>query len=507
MKIHEKTWKNISDVFGKRKTVYLSVSLFLIALAIRLYFINVNHAEYTLGVILMNYSKHLDAQIHFDVLYPLIIHIFNLIIPDIELASKLVAIISGALSAPILFLISQQLLKNFRVSYIAGLLLATQPIHMYWSIRVTADTLFLFCFMLAIYLFLMDMLKSSSVILALVTLTKFEGSILFLVLLFHLYINKKYNKCISLSLYYIPITLLWIFSKSGSSVNRVTIGVERFDLIHVIYNIIFYSISFFYTYTIPIGIFIIVGMFVYSQKHLSYNPHNFKNFDYFLHVIRDIKFLPIIIIISYYSMNFLWPWVQFRHSLPMIVILLIFGAYGVEMFLDIFKNKIKSTLGEGHLSNVAIYVFIIILLTFLTFHSFNIGKERIYDNSEYFGDIRDAAVWISENAPYDAILYSNEPKKIKFYSGRNVHDIINPVVIKGGEEIKVYFIISDYYASIKPLNESFEKEHELIPIKTFKAEIKYSYPSAGTNIVSQTYEWFPHRNDVVQQETTIYILS
>ena len=146
--------------------------------------------------------------------------------------------------------------------------------------------------------------------------------------------------------------------------------------------------------------------------------YNFKIFDYILHVIRDTNFLPIIIIISYYLMNFVWPWIQFRHSLPMIILLLIFGAYGVDIFFDMIRKKIICTLGKEHFVNVATPIFIIILVTFLIFHSLYIGKERIYDNSEYFGDIRDASVWISKNTPENATLYSNEIEKVKFYSKR-----------------------------------------------------------------------------------------
>ena len=95
--------KSIGIVFENRKSVCVSALLFFIALVIRLFFINVNHAEYTPGVIMMDYSNNLMGQYRFDILYPLVIHIFNLIIPDIELASRLVSIIFCSLSVPILF--------------------------------------------------------------------------------------------------------------------------------------------------------------------------------------------------------------------------------------------------------------------------------------------------------------------------------------------------------------------------------------------------------------------
>ena len=497
---------NLRVIFDKGRYAYTSVLLFLIALVIRLYFININHAEFTLGIIFMNYSQNLGAKTEFDIFYPMMIRLFNLLIPSIEVAAKFVSIIFGSLTVSILFLITQQLLKNFRVSCIVGLLLATQPIHMYWSIHVVADSLFIFLFLLAIYLFLMDKIKWSAIILALSTLTKFECSILFLVLFFHLFVNKKYNKDIIFSLCYIPIVVIWVLIKSGSSADRVIFGIEHFSLIHSVHNAYFYCISFPYVYTLPISIFIMFGIFLYVKKYLISDTPNSKNFDNILHVLRDVKFLPIVIVISYYMMNFAWHWVQFRHSLPMIAFLLIFGAYGIEKCFDFIRSKWMLTIGNRHLSRLIILLFTIFLLVLLAFHSFDVGKERINDMHEYFGDIKDASVWISENTPYNATIYSNEPKKAKFYSKRNVHGISNTTHIKiDGDAI--YFIISDYYTSCTPLNEkSLIKEYGLIPIKTFKAKIKYSYPCAGTNIVSQTYKWFSHRNDMVHQETIIYIM-
>lgn len=157
-----------SDLQSSRKDIVLLGVLFLIALAVRLYFLQFLKVITADGTGYANIAREImggkgfGSAIHFPPFYPVLIGLMNLIVPDIELAGRLVSIIMGSLIVVPIYLLSVEFF-NREVGLIAGIITISWPSIRVWSCEVMSQATYITTILMGIYLTWLAFKKRSNI--------------------------------------------------------------------------------------------------------------------------------------------------------------------------------------------------------------------------------------------------------------------------------------------------------------------------------------------------------
>jgi hypothetical protein len=140
-----------------RGDVFLLLSLVCAAFLIKLYFlpffrvISADGAGYANVARAIFRGEGFASSTHFPPLYPLLVGLLNTLVPDVELAGRLVSMIMGSLVVIPIYLLATEFFSR-KAGIIASLLAVVWPSLRLWSGEVMSQSTYLTLHILAIYL-------------------------------------------------------------------------------------------------------------------------------------------------------------------------------------------------------------------------------------------------------------------------------------------------------------------------------------------------------------------
>lgn len=151
----------------------------------------------------------------FSPFYPLVIALFHLLIPDIELAGRIVSLVFGVLLIYVCFLFLKRLLDD-KKALVGAFFVAIHPYLVRYSAQVLSESLATFLFAATIYLFYKGWLERdvkaiglSGFFLALTYLTRPEYLIFYVPLVLILVQQKRFRHIVPLVLSFVVFAFLY----------------------------------------------------------------------------------------------------------------------------------------------------------------------------------------------------------------------------------------------------------------------------------------------------------
>ena len=152
----------------------------------------------------------------FPPFYPLMIGFFHFLVPDIELAGRLVSLVFGVLLIYMCFLFFKRFLDE-KKALIGALFVAIHPYLVKYSAQVLSESLAIFLFTVTIYLFYKGWLDSdvkaiglSGFFLALTYLTRPEYVVFYIPLALILLKEKRFRHTMALVLSFLVLAFLYV---------------------------------------------------------------------------------------------------------------------------------------------------------------------------------------------------------------------------------------------------------------------------------------------------------
>lgn len=437
----DKTQNYIESQISYSQTYYnlLLVLIIIVSFSIRLILINLNSAEYTDGIIQINLFK--NKTTFWPPFYALEISFFNLIFKDPIISGRFASLLSGSLSIIPIYLIGK-LLFNRKVGYFACILYTLSAPSLRWDLKVMTDSTFTLFFLITLYLILKFFDKPSLYTLGFAiftggisTLTRYQGFIfvpLYILMFFNKKIWKKLNfkKILITILAVIPwILLIWWLEYRGfghfrqftkrAGGNIITAFQKYFVMLEA------FLITIPYCLTYPIFILSYIGISNGLKGSLNQK--------------RALTIMGYIFI-SWLVVHSAFRAFQERYFLQIFPLFIIFAAYGIILVAK--KNiKIEKIIFAGSLIITIIFSSLV-----------------LWYQKDSFGDIKRASLYIKENLPKDAKIFSDEIEKSSFWSGRKINKIK-----KGKYPSSSFILLHDFYTSNL-------KEEEKRLVQKFKAK-------------------------------------
>lgn len=368
----------------------------VINLALRVAFFNINAAEYTDGILQITLFDQPNSI--WPPLYAVLTLLVKPLAGSMESAGKLVSVVANVLVLIPIFFIATRLFNRTSATY-ACILYTVSPIALRWGIRVMTDSLFVFLFFMAIWLFLISIdtpfeksalrrrLSALFIIFsALATLTRYQGIILFPLTLPVFYSTIRRDlKSLSLLLFSYLVWVIvpfWILFYGFAHTQQVAERTASAPLSTLLayWNVFESFIAYFpYFLTYPIAFLFLVGIF-----YLKFNRQVHRAFI----ILFFYVLLSILVIQSVFS-SF-----QSRYLFPVLPFIIIYAGYGLELVEQKFRQRTRwvfsailfITLVYGIIFSIAVVVF----------------------QRETFGDIKSAALFVREKIPHNTPVYSNE---------------------------------------------------------------------------------------------------
>ncbi len=231
--------------------------------------------EATSGLVVRNFNlgdiitKFSPGDFH-PPLYYLILKLWSYVFGTSEIALRFPSIVFGVATIYVVFLIGKKLFSN-KVGLIAGVLLATSGLHIYYSQEARMYSLTAFLVSFLIYLFLKKRWLIFSIILMLVGLTDYPA--LLIIPVFLVVGRKEWRKLVISSLLLVISYLIWLpillkqlsvgFSTAGSNWGNLlgTFSLKNFALIPI--KFILGRISFDNKYIYAVIVLVTVFLFGY----------------------------------------------------------------------------------------------------------------------------------------------------------------------------------------------------------------------------------------------------
>lgn len=193
------------DRLDKRDIVIIGV-LFFIALGIRFYFLQFCKVISADGVSYAQIARAfirgdgLGGAVHFPPFYPILVGLMNLLVPDVELAGRLVSMLMGSLIVVPVYLLALEFFDR-RIGLLAGTLSIVWPSIRFWSDEVMSQATYITLILTGIYLIWRGLKKSSfisstagGIFIGLSYLTRPEAFIVFLAMTLVLLVYSLVNR-------------------------------------------------------------------------------------------------------------------------------------------------------------------------------------------------------------------------------------------------------------------------------------------------------------------------
>lgn len=195
---------------------------FILRLLILLTFSAIEVDGTAYAVVADQFSKGLFAQglgNIFSPMYPVFVALFHLLIPDVELAARLVSLICGTVLIYVCFLFAKRLLGDVRKAVWVAFLVAFQPHLVSYSGQVLSESFTTLVFVLSVFAFYMGWHENRRAMIA------FSG--LFLVLAY--LARPEYL------VYYAPFVLLLLPGKRFKDIGILLLPVCILGLLYILY--------------------------------------------------------------------------------------------------------------------------------------------------------------------------------------------------------------------------------------------------------------------------------
>lgn len=335
-------------------------------------------------------------------------------------AGRILSVLLGTLTIPLVYLLGKELFKNEKKALLAALLLSISFIHRFWTIRALADGPLTFFFVLSLYLFIRAINSGSlrgylwaglSTIVS--VLIKYPAILIFLIVFLYLVINiylKQIPK--KALLYYVFTVAIFAFAILTLLLSQFALAFQPLDQISYFLNILFSGGSnpfyyIFYTFFLNFFgafiVFILLGFAVlYSIKR---------------HTKGDVLLLSwmaiIFVFFSFYGESELY-----RYLLPAIPAFYILIS---SIFIDIFQKVQFSTHKFRFSRQSFIALLLIVLLGGFVTAELAIGENLIVKRSMTYGGIYQMSSWLNQNGTQGAGIMapSNSLAQFEFYTNTN----------------------------------------------------------------------------------------
>ncbi len=311
---------------------YKYLLFIVLYLVLRLFLLNINSAEWGDSYRILRATEYLSSYSYPDdekrpPLFSMLL-LLNFGFDAITNSRIIMMVISGLILVSFYYLLKQvnlSLTSNQR--FLTLVLFAVNPLFLYWSIRIYADSLFLLLMLLALNVFYYFQRSASklalpllSVISVLAILTRFEGYLLSIILFISIYLTckKKYD----LLFFLLPLTLLFSlvllfpqfsFYKNPISSSYVEeVGTRSISLREV------------FNFTLQY-LFLLGNLF--TIYFLAFSKNNILKF------FKDNLVL-LFIVLTHSALAFVWFAAVPRLFLPIVPILCIIFVKSLEIFFN-----------------------------------------------------------------------------------------------------------------------------------------------------------------------------
>jgi len=385
--------------------------LFNVVLKISL--ITANRAEFTDGILqILLFS--VPSKLY-PPLFTIIVMMLKPLIGDAEMAGRLISALASSITLIPIFFISMRLFDK-RTAFYSALVYTVSPMALRWATHAMTDALFALLFFLAAC----ECWKTSvqegeqkanhlamaTVLTVLATMTRYQGVLLFPILLFLLVTFIMRQKkipawaMISQVLWILPVIwmVLYGFRHQEQFVERAGITWQQ-----TLLNIFLLMESFLayspYFLTLPICFVFLAGIFYAKRQGAGYTK--------FL-IIFGYLLLMLLILQSAFS-SF-----QSRYLLPLLPFVSVIAGWGLRIIGELWKKK-------AVLFNLLIILIVIYGLGF--------GMASIFLQREAFGDLKDSALYLRALNLKETPIFSNEnyrdlgPVKMRYWSGYPVRPL------------------------------------------------------------------------------------
>lgn len=343
---------------------------------------------------------------------------------NITLWSKILSIIFLLGTIPLVYLITQHLFLNPKVSLLASLFWAVNPFAAYWAASAMETLFFIFLVLLSALLF-EKVIKYKfekrwrticlGFVLGLTSLTRPEGIIASLIILALIFIKifrlqtpafKKVKILTNLFLpliviispYYIFIYLNFQTIFTSSSISRLLSARKvAFQTLGIYWTPkVFFSLGkYYFAFLIP---------FVFGFLKLIQGRDLVKS--------DNLQFFSLIWLLFHFSFfTFIMPDIYvLRYTLPMMPFYFITCALGIKLLFDIFYKK-RSRI-------FLIFVIIFIFIT-LSENLFLLKKRYLQAKESPVNVMYNTGTWLKDNTPENSLIAAGEVQ-VAYYSGRKV---------------------------------------------------------------------------------------
>ena len=385
----------------------LLVFLLLFNVVLKISLITANRAEYTDGILqILLFS--VPSKLY-PPLFTILVMILKPVIGDAEMSGRLISALASALTLIPIFFISMRLFDK-RTAFYSGLIYTVSPMALRWSTHAMTDALFTLLFFLSAC----ECLKTSvqeggqytthltkaTILTVLATLTRYQGFLLFPIVLFLLvsFIIRRKKipvwAMISQGLWILPI--IWIvlygFRHPEQFVERAgTTWLQTLlNIFLLVESFLAYSP---YFLTLPICFVFLAGVFYVKRQGEGHTK--------FL-ILFGYLLLSLLLLQSAFS-SF-----QSRYLLPLLPFVSVFAGWGLRILSEIWRKR------------PLIFNF---LVAVIVLYGLGFGMASIFLQREAFGDLKDSALYLRALNLKDTPVFSNEsykdlgPVKMQYWSG------------------------------------------------------------------------------------------
>ncbi|MGM0607762.1 MAG: hypothetical protein ACQESP_05010 [Candidatus Muiribacteriota bacterium] len=406
--------------------------------------------------------------------YPFLINIFSFFTSN-NYAALFVNFLAFFAGAFYFFKLIKYFTRNIYASFLATLFMITNPVTMFWALRIMPDILFMTLTIVFSYYLIIKKYNIAFIIFLISVFTRTEG--VFLLLPFFILLFKENKKksfiytILFIILFYIKVFVL----KSGGGVN-FAIALANFSELDLINNFKNHLFSFEYVYSLPVLVICLGGLFFLIK----------------LKKLQSSYYIIFYVFGVYFLMNVFWIYVQYRHWIPFIWISYVFAGVFFHYLIDEVKKIHK------------ILLILIILFAFFTVYNvYETSLNRIIETRQALSDLPAVGEYISE-LEHDFVI-TNQEDILPFFN-----DEINYIFFEEFEEIielidkqeSIYFILSDW-----KFVEYISWPNILEPVEVFSSEYIVSYPCLPSEGNANSWKWLHVKGDKMKVNTTVYKLN